>query len=443
MANIALRADGLGKTYRIGMQRHRYLTLRDALTETAVRIARAPSSLIRRGGDEYLWALRDVSFELRHGEVLGLVGSNGAGKSTLLKVLSRITPPTTGRAVIRGRVGSLLEVGTGFHPELSGRENIFLNGAILGMRRNEIARKFDEIVAFAGVERFLETPVKHYSSGMYMRLAFAVAAHLEPEILLIDEVLAVGDAAFQRKCLGKISDIVADGRTVVFVSHNMAAVQTFCSRAICLREGRIIEDGPPNAVVGKYLQTSHESQNDRLWTDPRTAPGNEKVMLRRARVVREDGEDAPITIRVPFRLEFEYWNLQPDARLNLSLHIYNEHGIIAFNAVPLNEPNWMGRSFPVGLFHDTCRIPGDLLNDGVHRVELLIVQDDATVIYRMDDVLVFDVQDAAELRGTWYGRFVGAVRPLLDWRTELLQAGEPRNRPSANVREARGEVEPA
>jgi lipopolysaccharide transport system ATP-binding protein len=321
-------------------------------------------------------------------------------------------------------VGSLLEVGTGFNPELTGRENVYLNGAILGMSRMEITRKLDEIVAFAEIEKFMDTPVKHYSSGMYMRLAFAVAAHLEPEILMVDEVLAVGDAAFQKKCLGKMGDAAHQGRTILFVSHNMAAVQVLCNRAIWLQQGKVVSDGQPGHVTSQYLQTSFQTLHRQFWPDMSTAPGNDKVRLRCACVRPRDGSPADaITIRTPLALEFEYWNLRPGAYLNLSLHLYNEQGIIVFNAVPTHEPIWQGRPYPQGLFRDVCYIPGDLLNDGMYRVELLIVQNDADVIYRHDDVVVFDVHDDVETRGAWYGKVVGAVRPVLEWSTELVQEG--------------------
>ncbi|HEV2852070.1 MAG TPA: ABC transporter ATP-binding protein [Thermoanaerobaculia bacterium] len=365
-----------------------------------------------------MWALRDVSFEIGRGEAVGLIGGNGAGKSTLLKILSRITEPTTGEARIEGRVGSLLEVGTGFHSELSGRENVYLAGAILGMKRAEITRKLDEIVAFAEVERFLDTPVKRYSSGMYLRLAFAVAAHLEPEILLVDEVLAVGDAAFQKKCLGKMGDVARQGRTVLFVSHNMVAIEGLCQRVLWLRDGRVAEDGPAGRVVSEYLKTSSAPAPERLWCDRDTAPGNEKVRLRSARVRPASGSPGdPVTVRTPLVFEFEYWNLQPGARLNLSLHLYNEQGVLVFNAGPLDPPP----SFPAGLFRDVCQVPGDFLNDGVHSVELMVVQDLGKVLFRIADLLVFDVRDTVEMRGEWYGKWPGAVRPLLPWSTEAVE----------------------
>jgi lipopolysaccharide transport system ATP-binding protein len=366
-----------------------------------------------------------VSFEVRPGEVVGVVGRNGAGKSTLLKVLSRITEPTEGRAVVRGRLGSLLEVGTGFHPELTGRENVYLNGAILGMRAREIGRKFDEIVAFSEVERFLDTPVKRYSSGMYVRLAFAVAAHLEPEILVVDEVLAVGDASFQRKCLGKMRDVAGAGRTVLFVSHNMTAVQGLCSRAVWLDGGGLAGDGPAREVVPRYLQTACASQTERVWDDPAAAPGNGAFRLRKASV-RPAGGAAPgglITVRTPLVLEFEYWNLQPGARLNLSLHVFNDEGVRLFNTGPVREPLWHGRPFEAGLYRSTCLIPGDLLNDGAHRVQLMAVEDQARVIYNMDGALVFDVADEREATCRYHGDWPGALRPALDWATELLSPG--------------------
>lgn len=258
MSDIAIRVENLGKRYRIGGKQEPYKTLRESLVDAVAAPVKALGSAIRRerneSRDNTIWALDDVSFVVKHGEVIGVIGRNGAGKSTLLKVLSRITEPTSGLVEINGRVGSLLEVGTGFHPELTGRENIYLNGAILGMKRVEINRRFDEIVDFSGVEKFLDTPVKRYSSGMQVRLAFSIAAHLEPEILLVDEVLAVGDSEFQKKCLGKMGDVASEGRTVLFVSHNLAAIGNLCGRSLLFDQGQLCEDGPTVAVLDAYQE---------------------------------------------------------------------------------------------------------------------------------------------------------------------------------------------
>ena len=283
MGDIAIRVSGVGKLYRIGT-REIHKTLRDALTSAALTPVRRFFRKRARNQelDGWFWALKDVSFEVRRGEILGIVGRNGAGKSTLLKILARITDPSEGEVEVRGRMGSLLEVGTGFHPELSGRENVFLNGAILGMRRKEIERNFDEIVEFSGIGRFLDTPVKHYSSGMYMRLAFSVAAHLDPEILIVDEVLAVGDAEFQKKCLGKIGDVAKGGRTVLFVSHNMAAVQALCTSGVFLSQGRVVMQGTAAEVVQHYLNTlTPEATESRSLADQTDRSGNGRIKLTR------------------------------------------------------------------------------------------------------------------------------------------------------------------
>jgi lipopolysaccharide transport system ATP-binding protein len=422
---LAIRAHGLAKQYLLGGPSAPYDTFRDAVTRGWRRLGRSSRADERRT----LWALRDVSFDVDDGEVLGIIGLNGAGKSTLLKILSRITRPTLGHAEVYGRVGSLLEVGTGFHPELTGRENIYLNGSILGMDRAHLDRQFDEIVAFAEVERFIDTPVKRYSSGMYMRLAFAVAAHVEPEILIIDEVLSVGDAAFQRKCLERMGAVAAQGRTVLFVSHNLPAVEKLCTRAIRLQDGRLTDDGDVHAVVKRYLSGVIEHQLEQQWPEIETAPGSDAARIHAARV-RPAGDAAGlIDVSTPFVLEFEYWNLQPGARLNLSIVLYNEEGTPIFNTVPAREPTWHGEPFPAGLFRSECFIPGNLLNSGLHRVQLYIVRDQGVVLSRHDDILAFDVLDKPDLRGAWFGKWVGAVRPDLNWHTTLLNgdaAGSPR-----------------
>jgi lipopolysaccharide transport system ATP-binding protein len=300
MSDIAVRVENLGKEYRIGGPQERYRTLRDSLTDALVAPFRKAGKLLRgqsygaAGLDESIWALKDVSFEVKHGEVVGIIGRNGAGKSTLLKILSRITEPTEGYADIYGRVGALLEVGTGFHPELTGRENIYLNGAILGMTRAEIDRKFDEIVAFAEVERFIDTPVKHYSSGMGLRLGFAVAAHLEPEILVVDEVLAVGDASFQRKCLGKMASVAHQGRTVLFVSHNMAAIQNLCSKAILLEMGSLSVEDTAENVISAYIQNNNPETSTLSLAERKDRLGNRHLRFTKVQFCNSKQEEVPV-----------------------------------------------------------------------------------------------------------------------------------------------------
>jgi lipopolysaccharide transport system ATP-binding protein len=329
--DVVIRAENLGKKYVIGheTERERYVTLRDALTRTTRGLARSTLALARCHpmvqGDttEEFWALKDISFEVKQGEVVGIIGRNGAGKSTLLKILSRITAPTKGRVTVRGRVASLLEVGTGFHPELSGRENIFLNGAILGMSRREIRAKFDEIVGFAEVERFLDTPVKRYSSGMYVRLAFAVAAHLEPEILVVDEVLAVGDAEFQRKCLGKMSKVAAGGRTVLFVSHNMPSVQQLCSSGLLLAGGEIVTRGTIEETMASYMRSlERATRQDLNYRKDRQGHGRVKVVEVTLHDERGEQMEAaicgrPLRVRLQYRSEFHGSRHAVDAAFNL------------------------------------------------------------------------------------------------------------------------------
>src|SRR5262245_59701680 len=441
MPEVAIRCEGLCKLYRVG-ERKSYKTFRDTLAAAAVRPFQSLRSSLRRSSasglqrsDDSFWALDDLSFEVNRGEVVGIIGRNGAGKSTLLKILSRITEPTKGRVEIDGRVGSLLEVGTGFNPELTGRENIYLNGAILGMKKAEIERRFDEIVAFAEVEKFIDSPVKRYSSGMYVRLAFAVAAHLEPEIMMVDEVLAVGDAQFQKKCLGRMTDAGKEGRTILFVSHNMSALQSLCRRAIWLSSGRIVDDGESSRIVSNYLKSGQQGTSERVWSDPDTAPGCESVRLRAARVrsLNDDNDSGFITVDTPFAIEFEYWNLEPNNYLNLSVIVYDEQGVVVFNTVPSEERVRHGRRFPAGLFRSAREIPGGLMNDGIHTVELLVVKNQSFVIHRQPDVLTFDIHDIPDERIAWYGKRIGATRPRLTWTTELVEGTDSTIASSASI----------
>jgi lipopolysaccharide transport system ATP-binding protein len=415
MGPSVIQAEQLGKRYRIGVATEPYATLRGALSLALLRRSDPASN-----GSE-LWALRDVELDVREGESVGIIGSNGAGKTTLLKLLTRITQPTTGVVRHRGRIGALLEVGTGFHPELTGRENVYLNGAILGMRKAEIDRKLEEIVTFSEVERFIDTPVKRYSTGMRMRLAFAVAAHVEPEILVVDEVLAVGDVAFQRKCLGRMGRVAREGRTVLFVSHNLTAIESLCDRVCWIDRGRLVADGTAGEVIPKYLSSAGGTSTDRAWDEPEGAPGNEWLKFRRARVYPENGGPAdPITVDTPFVLEFEYDNLAPGVYLNLSLHLFTAEGTLVLNAVPVREPEWYGRPYPAGRFRDRCFVPGQLLNDGRYRVELMAVKDQGVVVHQDSAVLEFDVHDVVEKTGLYEGEWSGIVRPALGWRTEHL-----------------------
>jgi lipopolysaccharide transport system ATP-binding protein len=421
-----IKVENLGKRYRIGEQAAPYSTLREAI----VKAARSPFSRLKRGGQEAaVWALQDVSFEVRPGEVVGVIGRNGAGKSTLLKILSRITEPTTGRVELYGRVGSLLEVGTGFHPELTGRENVFLNGAILGMRRAEIERKFDEIVAFAEIEKFLDTPVKHYSSGMYMRLAFAVAAHLEPEVLLVDEVLAVGDAAFQSKCLGKMESVAREGRTVLFVSHNLGSVANLCSRAILLVRGQKHGEGPAAEVVSEYIALGREARGEAVWDDPQSAPGNENVRLAAVRVISEGVVTNEVDIQEDVQIEIVFRNYKPGARLSTSIHLLDKMGNAVLGSVNWDSANlirdeWFGRPHPPGLYRTVCTLPGNFLNEGRYSINAYVLADVLNMEAAAPEVVSFNVHESGGMRAEYSGPWLGVVRPKLAWQTIRVEAPE-------------------
>jgi len=411
----AVRALGLAKRYQIHQQAS-YRTLRDSLAQAWRRPFRAATA---EAESETLWALDGVSFEVGHGEVVGIIGRNGAGKSTLLKILSRITTPTKGEAELRGRVGALLEVGTGFHPELTGRENVHLSGAILGMKKVEIARKFDAIVAFAGVERFLDTQVKHYSSGMFTRLGFSVAAHLEPEILIVDEVLAVGDASFQRKCLGKMSEIGKEGRTVLFVSHNMTAVTRLCPRTVLLDAGKVLADGPSHEVVAAYLRSDLGTTAARAWPEVASSPGNAVVRLRSVCVRTRQGDvTAALDIRQPVAIEVDFDVLTGGQVLVPNLHFFNEEGVCLFISSEVDSP-WHRRPRPAGLYRATAWLPGNLLAEGTVVVGVAVsTMDPVTVHFFERDAVAFQVIDSLEggsARGEYAGPFPGVVRPLLKW----------------------------
>jgi lipopolysaccharide transport system ATP-binding protein len=362
------------------------------------------------GASDYVWALQDINFEVKQGEVMGIIGRNGAGKSTLLKILSRTTTPTTGKININGRVASLLEVGTGFHPELSGRENIFLNGAILGMTRHEIKSKFDEIVDFAGVERYIDTPVKRYSSGMYVRLAFGVAAHLEPEILIVDEVLAVGDAEFQKKALGKMKDVSSkDGRTVLFVSHNMEAIQNLCDRAILLKNGRVNSSGLTVDVIKSYMNVYNESKTEVKYA-LNEAPGNSLVKLLRAKVSHKQ-EQVLFKMKDPLFFEFELLVTSKDfLQLDITYHLTDERSILVYEGTTFYDFN---KKFSDGKFIASCNFPGGVLNEGNYTIsKLLVVQNKGNIVASFEEVISFDIlPEKKEGFIGWTGKKQGVIKP--------------------------------
>jgi lipopolysaccharide transport system ATP-binding protein len=415
VSELAIRAEGLGKTYRIGEQQAAYRTLRDSISGFL------PSILRRRAPDDtrIFEALRDVSFEVKQGEVVGLIGHNGAGKSTLLKILARITSPTRGHAELHGRLASLLEVGTGFHPELTGRENIYLNAAILGMPRTETLRKFDEIVAFSEVERFIDTPVKHYSSGMSLRLAFAVAAHLETDVILVDEVLAVGDARFQKKCLNKMQDVSQQGRTVIFVSHNMPSIARLCERVMLLQAGRLVQDGPSAQVIGAYLKGDSGTTAGSEWSDPAKAPGGEIARLCAIRVRDEGGAVAEaLDVRHPFTVEIEYEVVKPGTALAACFSLVNSDGIEALSAVE-SDPRWRRVARPAGRYVARATVPGNLLAEGTFFVSAGVFTVRPNVVqFYVRDVVSFRCVDPLEgdsARGDYEGRVDSVIHPLLQW----------------------------
>ncbi|NOX63177.1 MAG: ABC transporter ATP-binding protein [Chloroflexi bacterium] len=425
MTDIAIQVENLGKRYRIGVQEEKYDTLGAQMLAwlrspiTNYRRLRGLSAFSENGqAEDVIWALKDVSFTVKEGEALGVIGRNGAGKSTLLKVLSRITPPTTGRVLLSGRVASLLEVGTGFHPELTGRENIYLNGSILGMTKAEIDRKFDEIVAFSGVEKFIDTPVKRYSSGMRVRLAFSVAAHLEPEILLIDEVLAVGDAEFQRKCLGKMQDVAGAGRTVLFVSHNMPAVTRLCQRAILLEKGRLIMDGPSEEVVASYLADATRTGAARSWALDE-APGTDELRLTSVSLVNSQHRIVSVvSVEEELQLRIGYRVNTPGLTFRCAAKFYTQ-GVCAFATV---EPTETTRDRE-GHYWSVVRIPAHLLSEGEYLVGVSIFSSKGRKIHYVleDEVIVFQVTDpisGQSARGDYTEPFAGVMRPKLEWSME-------------------------
>lgn len=420
MTDWAIRVEELGKQYVLGGMPSGYRTLRDSLAGAVNRIRSGQL----RAQREKIWALRQVSFEVERGSALGIIGRNGAGKTTLLKVLSRVTEPSEGRAEVRGRVGSLLEVGTGFHPELTGRENIFLNGAILGMRRSEIEAKFDEIVSFAEVEQFIDTPIKRYSSGMNLRLAFSVAAHLEPEILVVDEVLAVGDAEFQRKCVGKMSDVAQEGRTVLFVSHDMSAILRLTKEAIVLDHGRIVHRDDSAAAVDFYMTSGMSQSGERSWT-------SDEVAIQAAHPFRPialrvlDGNSRPaeqVLAKESFQIEFEY-ELSEDVKgLRVGLYLFTSRGEPVLTTFDTDDPEMYTKYGvrPAGAYRSRCHIPARFLNSGRFVLGVNASSFRIRSYFTDEHALTFSVDGTGAPGSQWAERRRGPVRPALDW--EIAEA---------------------
>lgn len=415
-----IEVKGLSKKYRMG----KAVEKGDTFVGAILKGLRQPLDNLRqiidltqleKDEESVNWALREVSFEVHEGEVLGIIGNNGAGKSTLLKVLSRITEPSKGEVLIRGRVAALLEVGTGFHPELTGRENVYMNGTILGMRKKEIDLKLDEIVAFSGVEKYLDTPVKFYSSGMRVRLGFSVAAHLEPEILIIDEVLAVGDAEFQKKCLGKMEDVSRKGRTVLFVSHNMTAVQNLCSKGIVLKNGSIVCSGQIEQVVHHYLG-EYASQKRELVANGSPEFDNEQIQFLSASILNKESIERKSDIQIEFIFEYKG---KDSPVLDLTFQLFDELNTLVFVGSSGYDLNFRPTKRRI-LFN--CTIPGSLLLEGNYRIaKLIFVQDKGYVLMSLHDVLAFEVISSPQNYIGWIGKKVGVVKPQLKWTSSSIE----------------------
>ena len=420
MKNLAIKAENISKQYRLGEvgtgtishDLNRFWSKLRGKEDPYLKIGES-NDRTQKGTSDYVWSLRDINFEIQQGDAVGIIGRNGAGKSTLLKLLSKVTKPTTGNFKINGRIASLLEVGTGFNPEMTGRENIYLNGAILGMRRAEITRKFDEIVDFSGVERYIDTPVKRYSSGMYVRLAFAVAAHLESEILIVDEVLAVGDAEFQKKCLGKMGDVSkGEGRTVLFVSHNMAAVKSLCTKGILLEKGLIKMIGNSNDVLDLYNSNSSLTQSSISWNID-DAPGNENAKVTSIRFINDDNF---FCIEKDIELEIEFINYLDNQVLNVSISIFDNDEVYV-----LASPNLKRMPLKKGKYKSKCIIPKNLLNKGRYLFTIILVGNNFELITQLDKIVALDLDEMGTERGEYFGYWGGIVRPYLNWENVFIE----------------------
>lgn len=435
MKDIAIKVENLSKRYRIGLKEELHETFVGVLTSWV----KYPLSNLKRlkelskfnedgDSEDIIWAIKDVSFEVERGEILGIIGRNGAGKSTLLKILSRIVEPTQGSANINGQIASLLEVGTGFHPELTGRENIYLNGTILGMKKKEIDKKFDEIVDFSGVKKFIDTPVKRYSSGMGVRLAFSVAAHLEPEILLIDEVLAVGDAEFQKKAIGKMKDVSkSKDRTVLFVSHNMKAISNLCDSAILLQEGKIVKIDKANDVVKFYLNNNDETKslNGEIILSDIPQKGNKSARIDRIRLLHNGEVKDVFDINEDITVQIDFTNYKEGNYLCSYIHVYEESENIIFTSANLpsitpNKDPWFNKPFPTGRYRASCFIPGSYLNTGDFKINVNIQYNINQHAAISGPILNLKITDELGSIKEIHQKWVGLVRPKLQWETEKL-----------------------
>ncbi len=424
--SVVISVEHLSKIYRLGtiggatLQEDfaRWWAKMRGLPDPHVKIGQEEHA--RRVGEEF-WALSDVSFDVNEGEVFGIVGRNGAGKSTLLKILSQVTCPSSGEIKARGRVASLLEVGTGFHPDLTGRENVFLNGAILGMTKPEIRKNFDEIVAFSEIEEFIDTPVKRYSSGMYVRLAFAVAAHLEPEILIVDEVLAVGDAQFQKKCIGKMSQASKAGRTVLFVSHNLSVVASLCDRAILLEDGVKRAEGPSEKVISTYVQSAATSESEITWPATDRAVNNGRLRLISARVICKEKTTSDVEIDQPTTVQYDFEVLKDGLNVSTSIHLLDKHDtcVLASGAG--------SRILPKGRYQHSCIFPANFLNDGRYSISIYLITDVMHHDVALRNAITFFVHETTA-RGEYLGTVIGCVRPQLEWIGEIPRPGSAQHR---------------
>ncbi len=433
MSDIAIKVEGLSKLYRLGEigtgtishDLNRWWAQLRGKEDPFAKVGEV-NDRTAKGNSDFVWSLKDITFEVKKGEVLGIIGRNGAGKSTLLKILSKVTAPTTGSIKVNGRIASLLEVGTGFHPELTGRENIFLNGAILGMTKSEIRSKFDEIVDFSGVERYIDTPVKRYSSGMYVRLAFAVSAFLEPEILIVDEVLAVGDAEFQKKCLGRMEDVSRnDGRTILFVSHNLSAVANLCTSSLFMRNGTLQNIGLTSQIIEEYISFGKQSTGQVLLDSIEYSQQCARAYFNSISIVSRGEITSSVDIKDDILIELEYNVIVNNAKIHVSIHLLDNMGTCILATVNgdsavIKKDVFFGKPLRKGVYKSTLVIPGNFLNEKTYSISAFLGSEDPTDFAVVNEAIAFSVVDTGEMRKEFSGDWTGLIRPKMDWQTKLM-----------------------